>query len=160
MAPLLRSVNTSVVGFIADGPQAPMTQTVIGKPSIFDFRHERGAINLRQAKKFVSLLNDIRNHLLQSESTRAIFVSMAEKFFSALPQEVQKAFEEPTDGDFYDYIFSTWPRFSAFNAQPVAHDLILGWVQKGEYEPNEINILSSIVESAESAVRTSFQRNS
>jgi len=130
-----------------------------GKCSSFTFRHEENAIKLQQSSLFVSLLKDIRSHLLDSKTTRAVYVSVADQFFHALRAEVQEIFTKPTDQDFYNYIFSNWPTFSSFKAQ-TSNQITWGRVQKGHLEPNEVNILSSIVESADSVspVFSSFKK--
>lgn len=111
------------------------------------YRHGMGAITLQNTPFFVSLLEDIRNHLLISKSMRLIYASMAEKFFVTLGAEVRKGFNKPTERDFYHYVFYKWPTFNSFQA-PASGEIPWGWVGKGHLEPNEVNILSNIVESA------------
>ena len=108
------------------------------------YRHEQDAIKLQETPFFVSLLEDLRNHFLLSKSTRLIY---AEVSFLALGPEIRKDFKKPTEKDFYEYIFNHWPTFSSFQG-PASGEIIWGWVEKGYLEPNEVNILSSIVESA------------
>jgi hypothetical protein len=117
-----------------------------------NFRHEGDAIILQKTTFFIPLLTDIRNHLLLSESTRSVYVSVAKRFFLALGAEIQKEFSEPTELDFCDFITYHWPTFVSFTTS--LKEIKWGFVNKGDIEPNDVYILSSIVESAESVGST------
>jgi hypothetical protein len=117
----------------------------------FKFHGEKGAIILSEAKAFQLLLLNIRNHLFRSESTRSVFVDMAKQFYSNASKDVQDACLEPTDDDFYEYVLLHWPSFRSFLDDP--NTLKWGYVIKGHRMPNEINILSDLVQSGELAVR-------
>ena len=124
------------------------------------FLHEDGAVILPEATNFIKLLQDIRQHLLISATTRSIYISAARKFYCALPSDEQDACGMPTDSDFYRFIFAKWPTFRSFLGETgvkKTRRLRWGWVRKGPDEPNEINILSSIVTSAESAAVSFIQ---
>ena len=76
---------------------------------------------------------------------------MAKKFFNALQPEVQD-----TDQKFYDYIYFNWPTFSSFKAL-TSNRVTWGRVVKGHLEPNKVNILSTIVESADAVSPVFFK---
>jgi hypothetical protein len=111
------------------------------------YRHELNAIKLQEIPFFVSLLEDIRNHLLLSESTQIIYATIAEQFFFALDPAIRDKLRKPTRQDFYNYVFYHWPTFSSYQP-PFAGGVLWGWVGKGDLEPNEVNISSDIVMSA------------
>ena len=108
--------------------------------------HEQDAIKLQEISFFVSLLHDLQNHFLLSKSTCLIYAEVSKKIFLALGPEIRMDFKKPTKKDFYKYIFNHWPMFSSFQG-PALGEIIFGTGQKGYLELNEVNILSSIVES-------------
>jgi hypothetical protein len=110
------------------------------------YRHELNAVKLHEINFFVSLLEDIRNHFLISESTRLVYASITEQFFLALDPTFRGNLKRPTQQDFYDYIFYNWPTFSSYRVPCGGIDW--GWVGKGDHELNEINISSDVVISA------------
>jgi hypothetical protein len=112
------------------------------------YRHERDAVKLHEIEFFVSLLEDIRNHLLISESTRLVYTLIAEQFFLALDPTLRGNLERPTRRDFYDYIFYKWPTFSSYRAPCTLGGIDWGWVGKEDHELNEIHIASDVVFSA------------
>jgi hypothetical protein len=67
----------------------------LSRPFEFKFRKQRNAYDLSTATEFISLLADIRNHLLRSQSTRAIYFAMAEKFFLRSKKEVRDISKKP-----------------------------------------------------------------
>ena len=79
---------------------------------------------------------------------------MVKKFYNLLSLEEVERFSlvQPTDSDFQSYIEQNWPSFGSFPATPRTSSLRWGCVSKTEGTPNEINILASIVETAESPV--------
>lgn len=120
----------------------------------------RDNFDLTQAKGFASLLADIQSHLLQFQSTRAIYVAMAKEFYSASEKDVKELCSKPTDDDFLSYVQSHWPEFRSFGGLKGANTLIWGWIQKNETQKtNKINILSDIVKSAELSTVSTFQSN-
>lgn len=90
-----------------------------------------------------------------SESTRAIYIAMADMSLTALPQDVRETFSKPSDQDFLNYVTSEWPTFSSFTEIGSTLPVTWGFVEMGAQEPHKVNILSDIVVSAESAVSTS-----
>ena len=98
-------------------------------------------------------------HLLQSQSTRAIYVEMAKKFFLRSAKDIKAICTEPTDDHFLSYIHSHWPTFKSSKDLQQEHSLTWGQVLKHEArKKNEIHILSMLVEAGEHAVST-LQRN-
>jgi len=120
----------------------------VGSRSPMTYRHELNAVKLHEIDFFVSILEDIRNHFLISESTRLVYASIAEQFFLALDPTLRGNLKRPTQRDFYNYIFYKWPTFSSYRAPCTLGGINWGWVGKGDNEPNEINIASDVVVSA------------
>jgi len=126
----------------------------------FKFRKQKDAYDLSTAKEFILLLSNIRNHLLRSQSTRAIYVAMAVKFFLRSKKEVQDICTMPTDEDFLSYVRSNWPAFKSCLDFGDEDYLIWGSVIKGEAKMrNEINIFSDLVMLVELSVVSTVRRN-
>ena len=109
-------------------------------------QYSEDAYDLSTATVFISLLKDIRNHLLCSQSTRAIYVAMAEKFFLRSKKDIQDICKKPTDEDFLSYVCSNWPTFNSCLDFGEEDSLIWGMVVKQEAQKtNEINIFSDLI---------------
>jgi len=109
------------------------------------WHNELNAVKLHEIDFFVSLLEDIRNHFLISESTQLVYVTIAEHFFHHFDPTLWGNLKRLTQRDFYDYIFYKWSTFNSYWAPCTLGGIDWGWVGKGGHKPNEINISSDVV---------------
>lgn len=133
-----------------------LTRTLFSVPDSPEFKskHDDDTVDLSTARNFRSLVEALREHLVSSKSTRLSYVSMAKNIHMELPHDIQLVTTPPNDDDFLSFLKSDWPTFRSRRARK--NKIRWGYVQKGEGKSHTIRILSSIVESAESAVSTLF----
>ncbi|KAF5372352.1 hypothetical protein D9615_009266 [Tricholomella constricta] len=111
------------------------------------FEKDDDCIDLRNADNFLDLLDAIRSHLLNSSSSRWVYVNTAQRFYASLRPDLQSVMSRPEDQDFLSHVRSNWPVMRSVKS--LSGRVRWGYVAKGPGEPHTINILTDIVEVAE-----------